>query len=37
MRSMSLAAANICCISHEFRFIAAHAMVKISPISPTRL
>lgn len=34
---MSLAEANICCISHELRFIAIHAMVKISPMSPRRL
>lgn len=37
MRSKSLAVANICCISHEFRFVAIHAMAKISPMSPTRL
>lgn len=37
VRSMSLEAANICCISQELRFVASHAIVKISPISPTRL
>lgn len=29
--------ANICCISHEFRFIAIQAIAKIRPISPIRL
>lgn len=37
VKSVSLAAEYICCISHEFRFIAIHAMAKIRPISPTRL
>lgn len=37
VRSKFFAAANICCISHELRFIAIHAMAKIKPISPTRL
>lgn len=37
VRSMSFEAANICCISHEFRLVAIHAIVKIRPISPTRL
>jgi len=37
VRSKSLAAANICCISQELRFVAIHAMAKISPMSPTRL
>ena len=37
VRSISFAAVKICCISHEFRFVAIHAMAKISPISPTRL
>lgn len=37
VRSMSLEAANTCCISQEFRFIAIHAMAKMSPMSPTRL
>lgn len=37
VRSRSLAAANICCISQEFRLVAIHAMARIRPISPTRL
>lgn len=37
VRSMSLEAVNTCCRSHEFRLVANHAIVKISPISPTRL
>ena len=37
VRSMSLEAANICCVSQELRFIASHAMARISPMSPTRL
>lgn len=37
VRSRFLDEANICCISHEFRFIAIHAIAKISPMSPTRL
>lgn len=37
MRSSSLEIKNICCISHEFRFIAIQAMARIKPISPTRL
>lgn len=37
VRSKSFAAVNICCISHELRFIAIHAMAKIRPMSPTRL
>ena len=37
VRSKFLAAANICCISQELRFVAIHAMAKISPTSPTRL
>ena len=37
VRSMSLAAAIICCISQEFRFIAIQAILRISPTSPTRL
>lgn len=37
VRSKSLAVANICCISHELRFVAIHAIAKISPMSPTRL
>lgn len=28
---------NICCSSHEFNFIESHAMLRIRPISPTRL
>lgn len=28
---------NICCISHEFRVRASHAMLRMSPISPIRL
>lgn len=28
---------KICWISHELRFIANHAMLRISPMSPTRL
>ena len=35
--SKSLAAANICCISHELRLVAIHAMARMSPMSPTRL
>ena len=35
--SISLALIKICCISHEFRFIAIHDIAKISPISPIRL
>lgn len=37
VRSKLLEAANICCISQEFRLVAIHAMAKMSPISPTRL
>ncbi len=37
VRSMSLAAEKICCISHEFRFVAIQAIARIRPISPTRL
>lgn len=37
VRSKSFAAANICCISHELRFIAIQAIAKIRPMSPTRL
>lgn len=37
VRSWLLAVANICCISHEFRLVAIHAMAKIRPMSPTRL
>jgi len=37
VRSMSLEAAKICCVSHELRFVASHAIARISPISPTRL
>lgn len=35
--SKSLAVVNICCVSQELRLVANHAMVKISPMSPTRL
>lgn len=35
--SKSLENRKICCISQEFRLVAIHAMLKISPISPTRL
>lgn len=28
---------KICCISHEFKFMANQAMVIIRPMSPTRL
>lgn len=35
--SKSLEKKKICWISHEFRFVAIHAMLKISPMSPTRL
>lgn len=35
--SKSLAVTNICCISHEFRLVAIHAMARIKPMSPTRL
>lgn len=37
VRSMFLEEANICWISQELRFVASHAMVRIRPISPTRL
>lgn len=37
VRSRFLAVANICCISHELRLVAIHAMARISPMSPTRL
>lgn len=37
VRSKFLQATNICCISHEFRLIAIHAMARIRPMSPTRL
>ena len=37
VRSKSLAVANICCISHEFRLVAIQAMARMSPMSPTRL
>lgn len=37
VRSMSLEAVKICCISQELRFVAIQAMAKMSPISPTRL
>lgn len=37
VRSRFLEAANICCISHELRFVAIQAMAKIRPTSPTRL
>ena len=35
--SNPLADKNICCISHELRFVAIHAIARITPISPTRL
>lgn len=37
VRSISLDMMNICCISQLFRFIAIHAILKMSPMSPTRL
>lgn len=37
VRSWRLEVEKICCISQEFRFIAAQAIVRISPISPMRL
>lgn len=37
VKSKSFAATNICCISHELRFIAIQAIAKIRPMSPTRL
>lgn len=37
VKSKSLEATKICCISQELRFMAIHAMAKINPISPTRL
>lgn len=37
VRSISFEAINICWISQLFRFIAIHAMLKIRPMSPTRL
>ena len=37
VRSVLLVPENIWCISHELTFMANHAMVKIRPISPTRL
>lgn len=37
VRSKFLAVANICCISHEFRLVAIHAMARMRPMSPTRL
>lgn len=37
VKSRPFAAENICCISHELRFIAIQAMAKIRPMSPTRL
>lgn len=37
VRSRFFEAAKICCISQELRFVASHAIVKISPMSPTRL
>lgn len=37
VRSIPSAAVIICGSSQEFRFVAIHAMAKISPISPTRL
>lgn len=37
VRFMFLEAANMCCISHEFRFVASQAIARISPMSPTRL
>lgn len=35
--SRFLESKKICCISHELRFVAIHAMLKIRPMSPTRL
>lgn len=37
VRSKYLDTRKICEISHEFMFIAIHAIDRISPISPTRL
>lgn len=37
VRSSSFEVENICCISHELRFIAIQAMARMSPMSPTRL
>jgi len=37
VRSKSLEAANICCISHELRLVASQAMLRMRPMSPTRL
>ena len=37
VRSRSLEVTKICWISQELRLVAIHAMVKIKPISPTRL
>lgn len=37
VRSMSFEAKKICWISHELRCIAIQAMLKINPMSPTRL
>lgn len=37
VRLKSLEVKKICCISQELRFVAIQAMVKIKPMSPTRL
>lgn len=37
VRSRLLAVVNICCISHELRFMANQAMARMRPMSPTRL
>ena len=37
VRSKFFPVTNICCISHEFRLVAIHAIARIRPISPTRL
>lgn len=37
VRSISLVIINICWISQVLRFMASHAMLKINPMSPTRL
>jgi len=37
VRSISLEAANICWVSHEFKLVASHAIARIRPMSPTRL
>lgn len=37
VKSMFLERKKSCCISHELRFMASHAMAIIKPMSPIRL